>query len=237
MKSEKKHWRPSPMVVVLTTAAIVIVVTMALGWLNARRYRTNARVEIGEPAGIIEVSAPYKSANAEILADGEVARMAVRVREAAGLLMGLAMLAVSEQMNDRNPVNVDALVGLMAARNLIPPGIGRSLAKGALASDRAVIYIRYRSQPLGIEVVSVGKERIDGPAIIARLAAGGDDNTGALLFVARKSEDVALPAAFASIAQVAALNWSVEPLREGSLTTQEIERLSAWAKQYATTNK
>jgi hypothetical protein len=65
--------------------------------------------------------------------------MAVRVREASGLLMGLAMLAVSEQMNDRNPVNVDALIGLIAARNLIPPGIDQSLAKGALASDRAVI--------------------------------------------------------------------------------------------------
>jgi hypothetical protein len=58
MKSEKKGWRPSPMVVVLTTAAIVIIVTMALGWLNARHYRTNARVEIGEPAGAIEASAP-----------------------------------------------------------------------------------------------------------------------------------------------------------------------------------
>jgi hypothetical protein len=237
MKSEKRHWRPSPMVVVLTTATLVVVATMALGWLNARRYRTNARVEIGATAGIIEVSVPYKSANAGILADGEVARMAVRVRDAAGLLMGLAMLAVSEQLNNRNHVNVDSLLGLMATRNLIPPGISQSTANGTLASDRATIYVRYRSQPLGIEVVSIGKERIDGPAIIARLAAGGDDSTGALLFIARKNQDVALPAAFASIAQVAALNWSVEPLRGGSLTTQEIERLGVWAKQYAATNK
>jgi hypothetical protein len=237
MKSEKIGWRPSPMVVVLSTASIVIVVTMALGWLNARRYRTNARVEIGEPAGTIEASAPSKSANASILADGDVARMAVRVREASGLLMGLAMLAVSEQMNNRNPVDVNTLIGLMAARNLVPPGIGRSSAKGVLVSDRAMIYVRYRSQPLGIEVVSIGKERIDGPAIIARLAAGGDDNTGTLLFIARKTQDTTLPAAFTSIAQVAALNWSVEPLREGSFTPQEIERLSTWARQYGATSK
>ena len=147
------------------------------------------------------------------------------------------MLAVSEQMNDRNPVNVDNLIGLMAARNLVPLGIGRSSAKGALVSDRATIYFRYRSQPLGIEVVSIGKDRIDGPAIIARLAAGGDDNSSALLFIARKTQDITLPAAFASIAQVAALNWSVEPLREGSFTPQEIERLNAWAKQYGASSK
>jgi hypothetical protein len=46
-----------------------------------------------------------------------------------------------------------------------------------------------------------------------------------------------LPAAFSSIAQIAALNWSVEPLHEGLFTPQEIERLSAWAEQYGETNK
>jgi hypothetical protein len=167
-----------------------------------------------------------------ILPDGEVARLAMRAREATGLLMGLAVLAVNEQMNNRRLIAVESLTSLMAQRNLFPPGVNWTETQGALSSDHATIYVRYRPQPLGIEIVSIGRERIDGPALIARLTAG-PGVSGALLLVARKTEGVRLPEPFAPLAGVAALNWSVEPLRERQFTPQEINTLNNWAQQYA----
>lgn len=232
----KKKWRPSPPLIVTLTALVVIAGMLLAGWLNARRYRVKARVEITEPMIGDQTAMAATPGNTIDLPDGEVAKTAARVREATGLLMGLAMVAVTEQMNNRSPVSAEALIELMAKRNLLPPGIRQISAKGALVSDRAMIYLRYRPAPLGIEVASIGSERADGPAVIARLAAGGDDNSGAVLLIARKAE-APLPVPFAPLSQIIAAGWNVEPLRERLFTPEEIEQLNAWARQYTATGK
>jgi len=233
MKTGISRWRPSPALVAVTTAIVVIAGTLLIGWLSARRYRVTARVEIAGPVPSLERSISQAPAPDAFLPGGEVARLASRTREATGLLMGLAILAVNEQMNNRRLTDVESLINLMAQRNLFPPGVNRAPTQGTLSSDRASIYVRYRPLPLGVEVVSIGNERLDGPALIARLTAGADDDSGALLFVARKIEGVRLPEPFAPLADVAALDWSVEPLRECQFTPQEIDALNIWAQQYA----
>src|SRR5262249_43487474 len=155
MKRGKKGWRPSPAIIAMATALVVIAGTMLAGWLNARRYRVNARVEIADPIAATASSTAPASSNPTSLPDGEVARLATRVREATCLVMGLALLAVTEQMSNRSLANVDALIELMTERNLLPPGIVRVSIGGALGSDHATLHIRYRPLPFGIEVVSV----------------------------------------------------------------------------------
>ena len=232
MKPERKDWHLSPPVIVIITVVVVMAGMLLAGWLNARSYRVKARVEIADP--MIEASSPASptATNTLNLPDGEVARLALRVREATGVLMGLALLTVNEQMSNRNIVSIDALINIMTARNLFPPGVRPTSTKGALASDHAAIFVRFRPQPLGLEVVSVGREQLDGPVIITRLSAGGDDNSGALLLVAKKTEGVTLPEPFASSAEIAALNWSIEPLRDRQFTPQEIDALNSWARRY-----
>jgi hypothetical protein len=237
MKTGRKRWRPPPPVVVLTTAIILIAGMMLLGWLNARRYRVNALVEIADPAVSTDVMISPASLNIPGLPDGEVARMAVRVREATGLLMGLTVLALSEQMHNRDPANAEALLSLMTKRNLFPHGISHDLSKAVLESDRATIYIRFRSLPLGIEVLSIGRKMLDGPAVIARLVTGGQDDSAAVLLVAKKIEGVEIPNAFASLTEIAGLNWSIEPLRERAITSQESDELNNWARKYAAGNR
>jgi len=236
MKSEKKKWRPSPPLIVALTVVIVIAGILFAGWLNARRYRVKARVEIGEPAIEMQSVRSTIAGSPISLPDGEVAKTAVRVREVTGLLMGLATLAVTEQMSNRSSANANALVGLMAQRNILPPGIRQTSGEGVLISDCATIYTRYRSAPLGIELVSIGSERKDGPAIIVRLAAGGDDDSGGALLIARKTE-APIPAPFAPISQILAMGWNIEPLRERSFMPEEIEQLNAWTRQYAAAGK
>src|SRR2546422_10006485 len=99
MKREKRRWRPSPALVVITTAIVVIAGTLLIGWLSARRYRVTARVEIADPEPLPEQLISQAPAPGAFLTDGEVARTAARIREADGLLMGLTVLSVSEQMN------------------------------------------------------------------------------------------------------------------------------------------
>ena len=237
MKPGKKSWRPSPAIIVAATALVVIAGTMLAGWLNARRYRVNARVEIADPIAAMADSTAPASVNPTSLPDGEVARLATRIREATGLLMGLALLAVTEQMNNRNLANVDALIGRMAERGLLPPGVERTALNGSLVSAHASLHVRFRPLPFGIEVVSLGRDPLDGPAVIARLAAAGDDQSGAILLVAKKKDGAPIPQAFAPLAEVATLNWNVEPLRERSFTPEEVGQLNQWARQYATTGQ
>ena len=236
MKSEKKRWCPSPPLIVVLTAVIVVAGILLAGWLNARRYRVKARVEIGEPAIEMQPVRSTIAGSSISLPDGEVAKTAVRVREVTGLLMGLATLAVTEQMSNRSPANADALIEMMAKRNLLPPSVRQTSTKDVLISDSSTIYARYRSAPLGIEIVSIGGERTDGPTIIMRLAAGSDDDSGAVLLIARKSE-APIPAPFAPVSQIIAMGWNVEPMRERSFTPEEIEQLNAWTRQYAATGK
>jgi hypothetical protein len=234
MKIEKRRRRPAPALVVVATAIIVISGTLLIGWLSARRYRVTARVEIADPAPILEQSTAQPAATGASLPDGEVAQTAARIREASGLLMGLIVLSVSEQMNNRPALSADALIELMARRNLLPPGISRTSAKGALASERATIYIHYRPLPPGVEVVSIGHEKKDGPAVIVRLVTGDDGDDGALMFVAKKLNGVPAPRPFAPAIEIAASGWTVEALRERSFDPKEINQLSEWARRYAT---
>jgi hypothetical protein len=120
-----------------------------------------------------------------------------------------------------------------ASNGLLPPGIARREAKGVLSSDRATIYVRYRPEPLAVEVVSLGHEPLDGPAIIGRIVSSSDENAGAELFIARQLGNVSLPEPFAPSARVAAMNWSVEPLRERNLAPQELEQLNHWLRAEA----
>lgn len=228
-----KRWRPSPLAVVLATATLTLTTLLGIGWLNARRYRVNARVEIAAPA-LLDPTVNVTAKPAQLaLPNGEVERMAVRVREVAGLVYGLTLLAVTEQMHNRRIGNVQALLQLLAQRNLLPPGMQPQPTAGALTTERATLYVRYRPQPFGLEVVSVGSEPLDGPAVIARLTANGDEQTGALLLIAKQNTGVALPAPFAPLDQVVALGWQIEPLRERASTPNESDQLRQWAKQYA----
>ena len=158
--------------------------------------------------------------------------MAERIREATGLLMGLTVLAVTEQMNNRTLATADGLTALMSQRGLFPPNVNKTSAKSVLDSSRATIYLRYRAQPLGIEIISVGRDALDGPAVIVRLDAGVTENSGAVLLLAKRKENITLPEAFAPLTKMT-LDWSIEPLRERSFDPQEMDQLRKWTAQYA----
>lgn len=233
MSQAKPRWRPSPLLVTGTTASFIILLVVSLNWLAARRNRLTARVEIAPP--VVEAANDKATAtpSAPGLPDGEVERTALRVREASALVVGLTLFAVNEGLQRRPITRVEILTTHFIAAGLLPPGITQNSNGGVLLSTHATIYIRYRPSPLAVEVVSLGREERDGPAIIARIVTGADETSGASLLLARQLGTISLPDPFTPNAQMAALNWSVEPLRERNFTALELAQLNAWLQSQA----
>jgi hypothetical protein len=229
MKETKKRGRPAPALVVFATAFCVIAFMTLSSWLSARRSRIHARVEIADP--LVETAAAKLPTlpGAHALPDGEVERTAARVREVSALVVGLTLLSVNEAIARRPIMSVTRLLDRFAANGLLPPDVSRHAAGGVLESDRAVIYARYRVEPLAIEIVSIGREPTDGPPIIGRIATG-DENAGAMLFISRQTNSASLPEPFAPTEQVAAMGWSVEPLRERTFSLQELGQVNDWLR-------
>jgi len=230
MRATKKRWRPAPFLVVSATALCVIAFMVCASWLSARRNRIDARVEIADPIVETTASRSQPIQAAPVLPDGEVERTAARVREVSALVVGLTLMSVKEAIARRPAPDVVVLLDRFAANALLPPGVREHVAGGILESERGLIYVRYRPEPPAIEVVSIGRGPLDGPAIVGRLATGTDNDSGAALFIAGRSSGSPLPEPFAPTSQVAAMGWSVEPLRERTFSPQELEQVNAWLR-------
>jgi hypothetical protein len=235
MNAKTFTWRPSSALVVTATATLVLATVITLNWLNARRARVNAHVEIAAPQFAPMQAQRANAASQGSLPDGEVERLALRVREVSALLLGLNAVAANHQLQHRSLHHVEHLLNALVQAAPLPPGLERVAGQGAFVSKHATIYVRYRPQPFGLEIVSVGRELLDGPAVLGRMDAGAQP--GAWLFIARKITGATIPAPFAPLEQVIALNWQSEPLREREGSAPELAQLQTWAESYAVANR
>lgn len=223
MKQTVGSWALQPHVIVLVTVLGVVGGLLLTRWMVARRQRVTARVEVAAPQIEAAPTNALASPPPKALPDGEVERTAARVREVSALVMGLTLLAVQEAIAGRAISSSEALSERFVAQQLLPPTIRPSSARGVLESDTAVLYIRYRVEPLALEVVSLGRSPDDGAPIIGRIVTGKEEHSA--LFIARQSKGATLPDPFLPTAQVIALNWSAEPWRERAFAPQEMEQI------------
>lgn len=235
MRKITQRWRLSPLLVTGGTAALIILLVFTLNWLAVRRQRLTAQVEIAAP--LIEVAANIAktSSGKQALPDGEVARTALRVREVSALVMGLTLYAVQEGLQRRTISRVEPLLEQFIASGLLPPGIERSEASGVLVSPYALLYVRYRPDPLAVEVVSLARASGDGATMIARIITG--ESEAAALLMARASGKVAIPEPFTPQPQITAMNWSLEPLRERNFTEPELTQVNTWLQTQVSQGK
>ena len=156
------------------------------------------------------------------VADGEVSRTEERIREAIALATVTSLFAANGSLKTRTPWTVTELLTGISNTGLLPPGMQLLDAKGEISSPHGSLFIRYRPEPLGIEILSVGKVRLEGPAILVRLpeaSLSDRDNDGVGLYLATRLDEVQLPEPFASEAEVIALGFAPEPLRAAKLST------------------
>ena len=101
----------------------------------------------------------------------------------------------------------------VAAQNLLPPGLTFTEGEGAMVSAHSNLFVRYRPVPLAIEVLALGREPRDGPALLVRVPDDSTKDGGASLFMATRIRDVNVPPAFLPASEVISAGWSLEPLR------------------------
>lgn len=223
MKQSARHWFLQPHVIVLATALGIVGGLLLLRWMAARRQGVTAHVEVAAPQIESVTNKTSASPPPRALPDGEVERTAARVREVSALVMGLTLLAVQEAIAGHPVASGEALTERFVARQLLPPTIRPATARAVLESDTAVLYVRYRVEPLALEVVSLGRMPEDGAPIIGRIVTGRDEHSA--LFIARQSKGATLPDPFLPAARVIALNWNAEPWRERAFAPQEMEHM------------
>jgi hypothetical protein len=154
------------------------------------------------------------------VAEGEVSRTEERIRETTALGLATSLFAAKESLSQRIPLTADALLAGVNLARLLPPGIHGTDRSGFVSSARSDLTIRYQPEPLEIEIVSIGKERIDGPALILRLPQSGDPQ----LFIATRLDEITIPKPFASEAEIIVSGFTPEPFRALTLPNPDANK-------------
>jgi hypothetical protein len=192
-------------------AALVVLAALITSYFKSRAIDPRVTMEFNGATPLKQTSVRQTVIATTI--DGEVARTAERTGEATALALSASLYAAGEQIRGRAPRDARDLLSSLASRNLLPPGIALTQADGNLVSTYGNVWVRYRPEPLGVEVISIGHKPSDGPASIVRVPDELSDKGEAKLFIADSLRDVRIPAPFAPSAEVIAMGWSPETLR------------------------
>ncbi|HKQ05591.1 MAG TPA: hypothetical protein VJ464_10695 [Blastocatellia bacterium] len=209
--------RISPLTVVCATAILVVASSaIANHFLGKRTRAIDPRVTMEGSRSAEEKESKDKEVRRRVVVtamDGEVARTANRAGEAQAVAIATSLYAATEQIKGRTPRTVNDLLAGVVSQNLLPPGLALTQGEGAMASAHSNLFVRYRPVPLAIEVLALGREPRDGPALLVRVPDDNAKDGGASLFMATRIRDVNLPPAFAPASEVISAGWSLEPLR------------------------
>ncbi|MGH6628286.1 MAG: hypothetical protein ACREB3_00980 [Burkholderiales bacterium] len=198
------------------SVALVVIAPFAIrAALNVRTTTVDPHVTLDSASPPVAASLATGARRPDVVSvmDGEVARTADRIGEATALAISASLYAATEHLKGHAPRSVGGLVAGLAAANLLPPGLAITQTEGTLASPYGTLSIRYRPTPLGIEVVALGREPADGPALIVRVPDENAEKGESRLYIANRLREVNVPAPFAPAAEVIASSWSPEPLR------------------------
>ena len=219
--TQPQHKRRA-LIVGIVVALIVSLRLISIA-LPGRTGRVDPHVNLAENQArqIVERQRQQQIGAFMAVAEGEVSRTEERIREATALAIAVSVFGAHESLSRRPPGTVTALLTGVSAAGLMPPTMQLLDGQGELNSSHARLFVRYRREPIGIEVVSLGKLRMDGPALLVRVPDIGMSEERAGLYLATRLEEITVPAPFAPQAEVIALGFAPEPLRAAKLPKPE----------------
>jgi len=164
--------------------------------------------------------------------DSEVPRTAERLRDVTAVAIAASANVVERAINGRTPHDVGAIVSDIATRQLIPAEWLTNEA-GVLEMPHASVHLRYQPRELSVELISVPKERNDGPAILIRIPDSENPGVGIRYFESIQLDGIGYPPPFAPIAQIIASGWQPKPFRQTQIPDQERLQLEQWSRTMA----
>ena len=220
-----KHQHNKSLIIV--GATLLIVLGLRLGsyvssyWIGSVDPRI--RLQENNPQQIAEKQHQLQASAFFAVADGEVSRTEARIREATALASAAGIYTSSEVIRQRQPQSATSLLSDLSRAQLMPPGMSPMESSSQVVTQYSRLILRYRLEPLSIEVLSIGKLSLDGPALLIRLETNGKANAerpNAVLYVATTLAVRTAPPDFAPEAQLIALGFAPEPLRATKLTVK-----------------
>lgn len=217
----------------LTTAVIVALI------MGARFVSTVLTDDIGSvdpqvtlpPNQVQEILERQRSQQVRAfisVTEGEVSRTEERIREATALALAATLYAAKESLAQRTPPTMNAVLAGVNAAGLLPPGMSLDESTGLVHSVRGELQLRYRPEPLEIEVLSVGKERLDGPMLLIRVPQSNSQSKAnaeaAQLYIATRLDEIPLPAPFISEAEIITLGFAPESFRALNLPNPDASK-------------
>src|SRR5262249_20301308 len=138
--------------------------------------------------------------------------------------------AANESLNRRAPANVNVLLLAIKNSGLMPPGLQISGTDGGVVSVHSNLLVRYRGEPLGIEILSLGwgsNEWTSRSCWVLSDEIKDTDRKQSNIYVATSLEQMRLPSPFAPEAEIFALGFEEQQLSATKLIrphgTQEVE--------------
>jgi len=212
----------------LTAAAALLLMVMLAKYLAPRNVPSvDPTVSIERAQNDDSSSSRAANVAPNLPDDGEVYRTAVRLREASAVALAAGLYVAGEQVNRRYPQSADSVIAGVRSAGLLPPGVtvdGRAM----LLSPFSTELVRFRSDPLAIEVIDIPHSREGGPALMVRIPGSGTDGERGSVFIADRLGDIDLPGPFASISDCVRAGWIDQPNNQGETPQEQQQQLRAW---------
>lgn len=217
-----------PVISVAVGAFIVLVVLPLIlqRQNNARMATVDAQVSIGD-VGPIETqrlnSPTYRWPNSE------VPRTAERLRDVTAVAVASMTFVVEGKLAGHVPHDTGAIVTGIAKRRLIPSE-WLTDQPGVLQMPNGSVSLRYSPASVSVEVISVPKERTDGPAILIRLPDDENVGVGARYFESIQVDGLLYPEPFAPISAIIASGWQPRLFKQTQIADTERAQLEQWVR-------
>ncbi len=212
----------------ITAAAALIATVIVARHLSARNVASvDPNVSLERAQGNDSSNIKASNNSIDLPDNGEVYRTADRLREASALALASALYAANGQANRQFIPDADALIAGIRSAGLLPPGITID-ARAMLLSSRSKLQLRFRPDPFATEVLSFPRSREDGPALMIRIPAAGNDAEHGSVFIADRLGDIDPPAAFDSLTNCVRAGWIDQSFSLVEMTEAQWQQLRSW---------
>jgi len=185
-----------------------------------------AHVSIGEgkSGGVSQVrSANYRWPNSE------VPRTAERLRDVTAVAIASMTYVVEGAVNGTPPRSVDQILDGIVRRDLIPREWVTSRS-GVLHMPNGTVHLHYSPASLSVEVISVPRDRSDGPGLLIRLPDSENTTVGARYFESMQLDGILYPNPFAPLPAVISGGWQQRHFKQTQLPDSERAQLEQWSR-------
>jgi hypothetical protein len=224
MRDRGKIW-PIVLVVIAAISVYVVVPLIIQTQKPSRLAAVEAYVSIGDAQADTDRDssvARYRWPNSE------VPRTAERLRDLTGVSIAAATYVVEGSLSGRVPRSADEIIVGISRRGLIP-NEWRTDLPGVLQTPRATVHLRYSSRTLSVELISVPKERLDGPGILIRIPDSENTAVGSRYFETMVLDGLLYPRPFAPIAEIVASGWQPRLFKQTRISDADRVQLEQWA--------